>query len=358
MELSNYLQQDQAATFAGLRAEGLIDVEHPDRSKILEFISRRPDKPDPLIEKVRQAELQAFQTWLRAATKDPLLLAAKAPEGKPAGGLPVEVIRHVRRDRVVASFEENIWLEIGRCVNCHSPERNQRLVRVHGDRVSWIVPGDAAATLKQAVDQGIIDTDAPEKSLILEKPLALVKHGGGPKFALGSRTDKNFRRFLNDYAAIVNEKYLRKEQLPTPSDEVAALSGQHLRITNLPASQGKKLLRVDVFAWTDRGWSAKPAATAENPINGAKGLWQSMIATLAPRGSQRAKQMREGKTAPLPAGKYLVRIFIDRRDKAKHDRDYQMGPEDFYGEVEIDGRWPAGYQPPKIIEAPKHETPK
>jgi hypothetical protein len=56
VELQNYIGQNQAATFAALRDEGLIDVEQPDQSKILQFINRRPEQADPLRDKVRQAE--------------------------------------------------------------------------------------------------------------------------------------------------------------------------------------------------------------------------------------------------------------------------------------------------------------
>lgn len=353
VELSNYLREDQATTFAALRDEGLIDVQTPDESKILQFIRRHTDNTDPLLDKVRQNEFQALRTWIRAAVREPELLAAKPSEINVGTELPVEVVRHLRRDRVLSSFVENIWSEVGRCINCHSPDRNERLVREHGEQMSWIRPGDPAGTLQQAVEQGIIDTDDPEQSLILRKPLVLVKHGGGPKFALGSRTDKNFRRFLNDYAAVVKRKYAREDQLPQPSDEVVALTGQHLRITDLPAELDAKLLKVDLYRWTGDGWSETPWGTAENPINGKQNVWQSMVFGVAPRGSERAGELQTAQEFQLSAGRYLLKIYVDRQDKTKGDRDYDLGDADLYGQVEIDGSWPPGYQPPKIVQAPR-----
>jgi hypothetical protein len=41
----------------------------------------------------------------------------------------------------------------------------------------------------------------------------------------------------------------------------------------------------------------------------------------------------------------------DRDGNAAKNRDYEMGAADFVGEVEFDGPWPAGYQPPKILKA-------
>lgn len=351
VELANFIGNDEAATFAALRDDGLLDLKNPDESKLLRFIRRHPAQEDPLEAKVRRAEMVAFTAWIRAAVRNEELLSAKSGDLVVGPTLPVEVVRHVRRDRVVDSFVENVWTEIGRCINCHSPERNQRLIARHGDAVSWIVPRDPAATLAKAVEQGIIDTDAAADSLILTKPLNQVEHGGGPKFLPGSRTDKNFRRFLTDYAATVNDRYKTKDELPPPTREVAWLTRQHLRITGLPANLDKKLLRVDLFQWTGKAWSTTRWGTAEGPVNGSKGMWQNLVALVAPRDSKRAAAVRQHDRL-LPAGRYLAKIYVDRRDETKADRDYELTDAEFFGQVEFAGRWPPGYQPPKIIRAP------
>lgn len=351
VEIKAYIQEDQAATFASLRAAGLIDVKSPDKSKILQFIGRHTNATSELLVKVRRAEHEAFQAWIRAAVRDPELLATKASDTRVGTELPVEVIRHLRRDHVLDSFVENIWSQIGRCINCHSPERNERLVKKHGDQVSWIRPNDPAATLAQCVEQFIVDTDDPEESLILLKPLGEVEHGGGPKFALGSQTDKNFRRFLNDYAAVVNGKYQRRDQLPKPSPEVARLTNQHLRIVDLPENLGKRFLRVDIYRREGNAWSTTRWGTADNPIAADKRLWQNMVTAVAPADSPRAASVKQ--EPMLPAGRYLAKIYVDREGKLKRDRDLELGDGDLLGQVEFDGDWPAGYQPPKIIHAPQ-----
>lgn len=353
VELKNYIRGDQLSTFAALREEGLIDVKQPARSKILEFISRRGDSTDPLLAKVRAAEFQAFDRWIQAAVRDPQLLAAKSIATSVGNELPAEVIRHMRRDHVLQSFVESVWVEVGRCINCHSPERNQKLVAEHGEQISWIVPRDPAATLKRCVALGVIDTDQPEESLILRKPLVLVEHGGGPKFVLASRTDKNFRRFLNDYAAVVNQKYERKEQLPPLPAEIRVPTNQQLRVTDLPQQFDKKLLRVDIYRWTGAGWSDSPWAIAENAVDGPKRLCQSEVFAVAPRDSPRATELHRAGEVQLPAGRYLAKIYIDREGKAQTDRDFELGNDALFGETEFAGDWPPGYQPPKIIRAPR-----
>ena len=107
----------------------------PDDSKILRFISRRPEQPNLLTDKVRQQEFEAFRNWIRAAVNAPELLAAKVKESI-GPQVPDEVIRHARKDWVLASFIDNVWTELGQCAACHSPDRNQKQVKEHGEQVS------------------------------------------------------------------------------------------------------------------------------------------------------------------------------------------------------------------------------
>ena len=43
---------------------------------------------------------------------------------------------------------------------------------------------------------------------------------------------------------------------------------------------------------------------------------------------------------------------VDKDGNVAKNRDYELGGSDFIGQVEFDGPWPAGYQPPMIIKAP------
>ena len=76
VDLRNYLLPSAKKTFANLRDLGLVDLEAPEDSKILEFISMTPDSDgyeapgakriDP---EMRKAELEAFSEWILAAAK-------------------------------------------------------------------------------------------------------------------------------------------------------------------------------------------------------------------------------------------------------------------------------------------------
>src|SRR5262245_9246100 len=135
VDLSQYIKEDAATTFAALRSAGLVNAEQPEKSKLLEFIARAPETGDPVTAKLRTEELAAFRTWIAAAAKDPQL--ASGPfHAEPIGPtLPPEVIRHARRDRVLTSFMENIWIERERCAGCHSPDKNKRLIEKHGEHI-------------------------------------------------------------------------------------------------------------------------------------------------------------------------------------------------------------------------------
>ncbi|MFQ5734684.1 MAG: hypothetical protein ACE5KM_22350, partial [Planctomycetaceae bacterium] len=283
--LQAYIHSDQATTFAALRKDGLIDVKDPEKSKILTFIARKPKKPNPITDKVRKQEFAAFKAWLMAAAKDPALLKASADEVTLGTKLPPQVIRHARKDRVLSSFVDNVWSQVGRCISCHSPNKNARQVKKHGEQMSWIVPNDPAGTLKELVEAGNIDTDDPAESPVLTKPAGLSKHGGGPKFLVGGPAYRGFLRFLTDYAAITNGKYQSTKDIPEPPKELILLGKQHLRIVDMPAAWHKLPMRVDLYHWDKayRRWSKDRWGTAFGPIQGKRRMWQNLVAVTARR---------------------------------------------------------------------------
>ncbi|RMG34564.1 MAG: hypothetical protein D6725_14045 [Planctomycetota bacterium] len=356
VDLRNFVTDDPAATFAALRDRGWIDPQRPGDSKLLRLIARKPEHEDPLMARVRAAEYAAFRDWIRAASADPAFRSAPPTRLEVGIELPPEVIRHARKDRVLQTLVDTIWTEMGRCVSCHSPDRNQRLVRKYGPRVSWFRPHDPEGTLRVWVEHGLIDEEHPEKSLLLLKPLAQeVEHGGGPKFVAGSRTDKLFRRFLDDYAAVVTGRYRRAADLPSPLREIQRPTGQHLRIVGLPAEWNRKLMRVDLYRWLGDRWSAERWATADNPVVGPKRMWQSVVMACAPRDSERGRTLRKTETATLPPGRYLARIYVDRHGRTQHHRDYELGRDDLVAELIVQGPWPPGYRPPKIVHFHAHD---
>ncbi|MEZ5944081.1 MAG: hypothetical protein R3C18_22035 [Planctomycetaceae bacterium] len=349
VDLKEYIRPTQTETFASLVAGGLIDVNKPDNSKLLQFISRAPEKPNLVTEKVRRLEYEAFRAWIQAAVSDPKVLNSSV-KAEPIGPqIPDEVIRHARQDRVLASFMENIWTEVGRCAACHSPDRNQKQVKEHGEQVSWIKLNDPAATLAYMLEHGIIDPKKPEGSLLLTKPTMQVEHGGGQKMVVGDRSYKQFRRFIDDYAAVVAGKYKLTEELPKSNGELSVVTDIWLKIEGVPESFDKMLLQADLYRETDSGWSEFRVATSDRPVFGKGKLWQHSLSLTAPRDSKWANEIKGQR---LPPGRYLIKLYVDRTGKLQRNFTAELNEEDFVGEVEADSRWPAGYGKMTVVQYP------
>lgn len=352
VDLKQYVRPTQEETFAALKGAGLIDSARPEASKLLAFIARKPDKPSLITDKVRREEYEAFRTWIVAAVNDPALAKSKATDASIGPGLPDEVIRHARRDRVLASFIDNVWSEVARCTHCHSPERNQEQVKKHGEQVSWIKLGDPQATLDHLREYELLDLKSPEKSLFLLKPLNQVKHGGGQKMAFGDRTYKQFRSFIDDLAAVEQGRYTAADQLPGPAAEISVATGLWLKLTEVPAQFDKLVLQADVHRWDERtkAWSKDRWATGDRPIAGDRQLWQQHLSLVAPRGSRRAEELK--RSAALPPGRYLVKIYLDQQHKLEKDYPATLGKDELIGEVEVTSDWPEGYGKMTTVKFP------
>src|SRR5205085_11646106 len=143
------------------------------------------------------AELDAFRAWVVASCADPSLRDAPKLDADKLAKPPRSdaVIRHARTDRLLDSFERNVWGWRMRCMNCHTEgtPQNDKLVKEHGERVAWFKKGSPVATMDHLLGSKLIDLEKPEKSLLLTKPLGEVKHGGGIKFVVGDQGYRAFR---------------------------------------------------------------------------------------------------------------------------------------------------------------------
>jgi hypothetical protein len=257
------------------------------------------------------------------------------------------VIRHARRDRVLQSFLDNVWSEVGRCAACHSPDRNQDKVKKHGEQVSWIKLRDPQGTLDYLIGAGLIDAKKPDKSLLLMKPSMQVEHGGGQKMVVGDRSYKQFRRFLDDYAAVAQGKYKTVDQLPKPNDEASVVTEIWLKITDVPAKYDKMLLQIDLYRSTGSGWSKERVATSDRPVFGKGQLWQHSLSLTGQRGSKWAEELRAMR---LPAGRYLAKVYVDQHGKLQRDFRAVLTDEDIVSEVEFESSWPEGYGQMTVVK--------
>ncbi len=355
VQLKDFLDRDQAKTFAELRARGWIDVDAPEKSKLLEFVSKSDASQDELIDRLRQRELAALTDWIRAAAKDPNLLKQPLPQHRDLE-LPLDFIRHARKDRVLANFADAVWSQLGRCVNCHSPDRNAKYVREHGSDMSWIVPGDPDKTLQLLVQRGLIDVNKPEESAIRTKPLALVEHGGGPKFVKESEIAVRWTAFLEDYARTVRSGengYRPVDKLPSLPDRRAWLSDLQIRLTDVPSELNGRLVVVTLHSQDSNGQTnPRVLARSDSLVNEKQHVWQQQLTFFQPaQDLNRSEWFKPVETATfLPRGKYVLQAWLQEEGtdanpaiESGHTRLKRLKT------WSIDAPWPPGYQPPKIV---------
>jgi hypothetical protein len=387
VDLKDYLLPSHEKTFLSLRDQGLIDMEDPEQSKILKLINMREsnqegaDRPYPkgrdqkgrsadrrgeslIHEKTRRAEHEAFAAWIKASAADPKLRAAPklAKEDLAQPTRPAEIIRHARKDRLLESFEQNIWALRFRCMSCHTEgtAQNKKLVAEYGQRVSWMKAAGPEATMKHILGaKGLLNTKEPAESLLLLKPLNEVEHGGGKKFLYGDQGYKAFRVWIEDYAKIAADRYAKAADLPKPPTD-AKLFGSEiwLKLTGTPDRWGDKLLQVNVHAWDEKAgaWHAEPIATSDRQVAGKARLWQHTLTLAAPRASELAERWRRAKPA-LPPGKYLVKVYVDLEGRAAKDWQATLGERDFVGQEEVNSRWAEGYGSMTVLDAGQLKRP-
>ncbi|MBX9626184.1 MAG: hypothetical protein K2X82_20465 [Gemmataceae bacterium] len=352
VDLKHYIRPSHEETFVSLRDQGLVDLDDPGKSKILALIQMGADDQagaELIPAKTRKAEYEAFAAWLAAAATDPKLRAApKLPAADLAGPKrPVEVVRHARTDRLLASFENTVWAMRFRCMGCHTEgtAENKKLVEEHGERVAWVKAAGPAATLAYLRASNLIDADKPEDSLLLKKPLNAVKHGGGQKFLPGDQGYKAYRAFLDDYARTVKDGYPDAKSLPKPDAGPRKFGTDiWLKLENTPPDWGDRLAQVDVYAWdaAKGAWEPDPIATADRGVWGKGRLWQHNLTLLAAKGSDRAKAWAANGPS-LPKGRYLLKAYVDRKGRLAKDWTAKLDRDDYAGQVEVTSDWRTGY---------------
>ena len=384
LDLKDYILPSHQQTFASLKAQGLIDLINPAESKILQLIQMGEKDPDQLAklihEKTRKAEYQAFAAWIEACCQDETLVQMLAPESeawaKP--DIPDGVIRHTRKSRVIDSFARNIWSQRMRCFPCHTPyeldpnnpKHQQPLKKVgnfekqygqeHAQRLG-LFKQTAPETLQYWIERSrrvpegdypLINIQHPPHSLILLKPTSKlppmddgirkkasntdpVSHMGGLKMHRDDPSYKAFVAWLEDYAEVVGGKYQSVEELPRDN----WYPSKHMVMIEDVPKEWPDQVRVQllVHAWDDQrsAWQAEPIAFTQNSLNPKRRVAGALF-LLRPPGAERPWQSEE---ETLPGGKYLLKVYLDSKQRLKSQPTVMLGESDFYGQTIVVGPW-------------------
>ena len=151
----------------------------------------------------------------------------------------------------------------------------------------------------------------------------------------------------------MNDRYLSVAELPKPKSAPAMFGTEiWLKLNNTPPEWAERLLQVTLFAWdeTKNAWESEPIAMSDRAVSGKGKLWQHSLALLAPKDSDRALQW--GATpASLPAGRYLLKVHVDVKERLKSDWNATFADTEFVGEAIIETKWPKGYGKMTAVEA-------
>ncbi|HWB78814.1 MAG TPA: hypothetical protein VG755_27825 [Nannocystaceae bacterium] len=192
---------DECTTMACMAELGLVDLDAPDESVVLDWILRGVPQSELVTSDVIQQEHDGVLEWIRfhaecgqdlcGDIEDPCGAGPtggeceKPPYGhdEPARGFddPGDCSDHT----LEAGFAALVYSWRGRCFPCHFDN-------ALGDENAphWISEGacdiGSLTSMRNVLELGLVDVEHPEQSLLLLKPLAQslggLPHEGGDKF--------------------------------------------------------------------------------------------------------------------------------------------------------------------------------
>jgi hypothetical protein len=393
VDLKNYILPSQAKTFVSLRDQGLIDLDNPEKSKVLTLIrmgEKDLDKGARLIhEKMRKAEYEAFAAWITASSNDPKLrdLPKLSPSERARPDRPDAVIRHARKSRVIDSFVRNVWSQRMRCFPCHTPHeidatnpRHQaplktmrKLKETYPSEVLArmdIFKKSPRATMQYLIEASrktskdrlpMLDLKNPRQSLLLLKPMAKlpkkrddgtfetpsfvtpVSHGGGLKMHKDDQSYKSFIAWMQDYASVVGNRYTSVDNLP---DDNWFGTKIFLKVAGAPKAWPVGMpVQLLMHQWNeqDKSWNAEPIAFTQGTKT-PRGVVNGSLFLLAPKKSGAVKKW-DRENAKLPGGRFLIKVYVDNKRLLKKDPTLLLGRDDFYGQAEVrKSRWREGFR--------------
>lgn len=395
VDLKDYILPSHEQTFVALRDDGLIDLDNPDKSKILTLIGmgiRDPDKQAKLIhQKTREAELAAFAAWIKACVADkrlrslPALAGGKEKKENHVGPTKSDrMVRHARKDRLLDSFTRNIWSQRMRCFPCHTPheldpsnpkhakpiERHRELEEKYGQLIN-IFRETPAETMRALMTNSrrrskrklpLLNIDSPAESLLVLKPTHKlpkkrpdgsferpsskipITHVGGLKMFVNDQSYKSFLAWIEDYGRTVREQYTSDEQLPLdnwhPTKVVLRLNEMP---ENLPVLTPVQLF-VHAPGRTPFTWQVRPIAFTQGVITPRRFVNGTLFRLSLPEAS--------GKKPPkMVPGTYLIKVYVDQTGRLKKDPTAMLTDDDFFGEAKLDARWREGFPRAEVLSA-------
>ncbi|HVZ35382.1 MAG TPA: hypothetical protein VG963_23305, partial [Polyangiaceae bacterium] len=227
IDLSLFVKSTPCQTMACMQKLGLVDLEHPDQSKVLGWIGRAKPQSELITASVIDQEYDGFRDWIRysatCGTKVCEAYADPCGEDVPDTSSKCDVSDQIGAGFVDPGdcseltmeqlFSADVYQWRERCFPCHfSSDQNVQAPKWVNDvnnvtQASTLACATASLeTMRNVLSWGLVDLDAPSNSLLLLKPLSVeaggVMHGGGHKFTGASdETYQQFLAWITRYAA-------------------------------------------------------------------------------------------------------------------------------------------------------------
>lgn len=401
VDLKDYILPSQEATFVSLRDQGLIDLDAPSKSKILQLIRMGEQDQDEgarlIHEDIRTAEYEAFAAWVQASSLDPGLRALPTTTQFARPEKADAIIKHARKSRIVDSFARNVWSQRMRCFPCHTPheidpdnpkhkaaiKKQKEFAEQYGEsmvnrlNIFRETPEETLAYLIEASRAAsdsrlpLINLEAPAKSLLVLKPTARlpkkigdkqfesasyvepVSHMGGLKMHVNDQSYKSFVAWIQDYARVANGSYMKVDQLPAdnwfPSKKI-------LRVKAVPADwEIGSPVQLFVHEWSDgeSDWSEQPVAFTQGTVTPRRFVNGALfLLGIRSGAADETRRLEKGK-------RYLVRAYVDGRGAIADDPAAMLTKDDFRGEAEVvKPRWREGFRFAEVVDGGKLSTPE
>ena len=381
VDLKDYILPSSRQTFLSLRAQGLIDLDHPDQSKILKLIRMGEEDKDSgaiLIHKeTRDAELRAFTTWIQSCCADESLRKLTPNDKIAKPELPDGVIRHARKSRIVDSFVRNVWSQRMRCFPCHTPHeinpdnpkhkivlKRQRDLESKYDaemvqrlKIFKKTPEETVRYLLSDSAQEkpnrlpLINIETPQNSLLILKPTSklpprnadktfsppsyelTVSHMGGLKMHEHDQGYKSVLSWIEDYRNIAAGKYRSVDDLP--SDNWHSTQ-KIVRLKNVPERFAVGTV-VQLFVHQSNGDEAigftQGTVTPRKIVNGALTLFGN-----------------DGAVPQLKPGDFVLKVYADTNGRIDKNPTGILDEKDFIGKADFTAHWKDGFKNAEMID--------
>ncbi|MCA9690592.1 MAG: hypothetical protein R3A51_09185 [Nannocystaceae bacterium] len=204
VDLSLFVRDTPCETMACLVDRGLVDLNDPEQSTVLQWIARADPESALITQAVIDEEYEGFRAWIEQAARCGACGEFTAPCGPPSDEDDCEFDTPEASKWIdpgdcsprtrEALFRSNVYAWRDRCYPCHFD--SSELIAP-----KWIATGPcevaSLTTMHNVLERGLVDYAQPDQSLLLRKPLAEdqggVEHGGHDKFE--SKDELAYRDF-------------------------------------------------------------------------------------------------------------------------------------------------------------------